>query len=274
MRNSPLTIIIVSFNTRDLLRSCLTSLGECLQAYDVVVVDNNSHDQSSQMVAREFPRVRLVENRENLGFAGANNQIIASTASEFMLLLNSDTLVRPRVIHELLAFMTAHPTAGACSPLLVMADGKPQPFAFGNDPSLPYLLRRGLIRILFNRGLHDWGAPVTRAVDWVSGACLMTRRKAILQAGLLDEQFFMYFEDNDWCRRFRNHGWQVFYVPRLQITHVGGCSFDKKRNKSSTYYKSLEYFYTKHYGRGAGLLLRAALGVYQVLRRTKGTYLS
>ena len=232
---------------------------------EVIVVDNASTDGSADMVAAEFPEARLIRNAENVGFPRGNNVGIAASAGRYVLLLNSDTMVPAGALARLVAFMDAHPQAGACSPRLLQLDGTPQPYAFGCDPTLGYLLRRGFSRLLFRRPLHDWGVAETIEVDWVSGACLLIRREAIDQVGGLDEAMFMYFEDNDWCRRMRLAGWQVYYVPTVAITHIGGAGLKQNPAARAAYYHSLAHFYAKHYRWPGRLLLKILLPAYRVL---------
>lgn len=290
-----LSIVVLSWNVRELLRECLRSVvsaqesvvrrqlsgadhlapgswlltpGSCPLSTELIVVDNASTDGSAEMVVAEFPETRLIRNAENLGYARANNIGIAVGAGRYVLLLNSDTVVPPGTLEALVAFMDAHPQAGACSPRLVQTDGRPQPYAFGGDPTPLYLLRRGINRLLLNRPLHDWAVAEPVQVDWVSGACLLARRAAIEQVGGLDEAMFMYFEDNDWCRRMRLAGWQVWYVPTVAITHIGGAGLKQNPAARRAYRESLRYFYRKHYGPAANLFLRLVLPVYGRLLRS------
>src|SRR5262249_46308269 len=160
------------------LRDCLRSLAPAEHPeWDVRVVDNASGDGSPAMVKSEFPTVRLIENADNAGYARANNQGLRDNPAPYALLLNSDTRATPAAIQGLLAFMDAHPDAGAVSPRLLNADGSAQAFAFGGDPTLSYILRRGALRVTARKYLHDWATTQTRAVDWVSGACLLVRRR-------------------------------------------------------------------------------------------------
>jgi N-acetylglucosaminyl-diphospho-decaprenol L-rhamnosyltransferase len=262
-----LSIIIVSWNTADLLADCLRSLLAEPDSTDseIIVVDNGSTDGSAEMAQREFPRVMLILNQYNLGFARANNQGIRTSRGEFLLLLNSDTVVPPMVLPALVAFMEEHPAAGVCSPRLLRPDGRPQAFAFGSDPTLSYLWRRGANYLLRRRPLHDWSTDRLQEADWVSGACLLVRRAAIEQVGSLDEAFFMYFEDNDWCLRMRKARWRVYYNPQVSITHIGGQSLARNPAAHQAYYRSLKYFYSKHYGRWQQFLLRLTLPVYRLL---------
>ena len=213
------------------------------------------------MIAAEFSAVRLIRNTSNVGFARANNQGLAASSGRYVLLLNADTIVPEGALARLVAFMDAHPEAAACSPRLLRPDGTPQAYAYGCDPTLGYLLRRGLKRLLFHQPLHDWAVSDVIAVDWVSGACLLARREVVDRIGGLDEQIFMYFEDNDWCLRMRSAGWQVYYVPQVEITHLGGQSVAQNPAVRSAYYRSLEYFYKKHYGWPERVLLRALLPI-------------
>jgi len=263
-----LSIIVLSWNVRDLLRACLMSVQQNVETserlnVETLIVDNASTDGSAEMVAREFPTVRLIRNRANRGYAGANNIGIAASQGRYVLLLNSDTVVPASALAELVAFMAAHPEAGACSPQLVGSDGRPQSYAFGCDPTPGYLLRRGLYRQLLRRPLHDWDTAELQEVDWVSGACLLVRRATIEQVGGLDEQFFMYFEDNDWCLRMRRAGWKVYYNPNVCITHIGGQGLIQNPAARRAYHRSLEYFYAKYYGPLARGLLKSFLLVYR-----------
>jgi GT2 family glycosyltransferase len=277
-----LSVVIVSWNTRELLRGCLWSVVSCQSSVvssqsspsmmpktdncklktEIIIVDNGSRDGSTDMVRVEFPTIKLIANAENLGFARANNQGIRASQGRYIVLLNSDTMVPPGALEGLVSFMAAHPAAGAVGPRLLRPDGTPQPFAFGGDPTISYLLRRGINRLLLRRPLHDWTTDAVQLVDWVSGACLMVRREAIDQAGLLDEKIFMYFEDNDWCLRIRQAGWQVYYNPQVAITHIGGQSVAQNPAARRAYRASLRYFYARHYGPAANLALQLLLPVY------------
>lgn len=245
-----LSIIIVNWNTHDALRNCLESIhaptGVCLET---IVVDNASEDGSAKMVERRFPQIRLIENATNVGFAKASNQGMLLSRGDCVLLLNSDTQIRGQALSRMIEFMDGHPEAGAMGPRLVFPDGRPQPYSFGGDPTLSYLLRRGLNLLLRKGYLHDWGIEETREMDWVSGASLMLRRRALEETGLLDENFFLYFEDNDLCLRLRQKGWKVYFNPTVEVLHLGGESLVRNEPARAQYYHSLVHFYRKHYGK-------------------------
>lgn len=266
-----LSVIIVAWNTCGLLRGCLQALwAGCGIPGEVVVIDNASVDGSAGMVQQEFPEARLIANAQNVGYAHANNQGIVASRGRYIVLLNSDTLPQEDTFAELIAFMESHPQAAIVGPRLLRPDGAAQPYAFGSDPTPGYLLGRGLSRLLFRRYLHDWASDAIQEVHWVSGACLMARREAVERVGMLDERFFMYFEDNDWCLRMRQAGWQVYYNPRAEIVHLGGRSLARNPQAHSVYYDSLSHFYAEHYGALAQMGLKACLLPYRWLARYRG----
>ncbi len=264
-----LSIVIVNWNTKEHLANCLRSIGGGV-TLEVIVVDNASNDGSPNMVETEFPQARLIKNELNLGFARAINQGIGLSRGRYLLLLNSDTLLEGCALEEMVRSMDDHPEAGSMGPRLVLPDGLPQPYSFGCDPTLGYLLRRGLGLLLRKGYLHDWGTDEIKEVDWVSGASMMLRREALEDIGLLDENFFLYFEDNDLCLRLRQKGWKVYFNPRIEVVHLGGESLIKNKSARAEYYKSLLYFYRKHYGKFAASLLTLLLPLYRLLIGSRG----
>lgn len=227
-----LSVVIVSWNVCEPLRACLSALREdgsgCVG--EVFVVDNASSDGTAEAVAAEFPEVRLTRNRENLGFARACNQALRVATGDFVCLLNPDTEVCPGALGDLVDFMETHPTAGAAGPCLLNPDGTVQPNG-GPFPALAATFLRAtrlsaLRRRWFERrycwGREDFSATVQ--VDQLSGACLVLRRAALDAVGLLDEEFFLYYEEVDWLLRARRLGWQTWYVPSSRVTHRWGAS--------------------------------------------------
>ncbi len=259
-----LSIVIVTWNVRELLAACLRALPAATEGLvsESLVVDNDSMDGTLEWLAREHPTVRVAANAANMGFARANNQGLGMAKGRYIVLLNPDTEPRRGSLTEMVRFMDSRPRAGAASPRLVRPDGVAQPYAFGDDPSPVYLARRALAH-LRKRYLHDWAPAKPQQVEWVSGACLVARRAAIDRVGGLDESIFMYFEDNDWCRRMRLTGWEVWYNPAAEVMHVGGASLNQNPRARAAYYHSLAYFYRKHYGQIAGALM----GILVNLRR-------
>jgi N-acetylglucosaminyl-diphospho-decaprenol L-rhamnosyltransferase len=231
-----LSVIIVSYRCPDALLAGLRALradgGAAGLRLDVVVVDNDSGDDTLDRLAREAPTVRLIANRENVGYARAVNQGLAATATEYALVLNPDCEVHAGALRALLDHLAAHPRTGMVAPRIVNPDGSlnysvrsfPDPFTFlFNRYSL---LTRLFPRNRFTRRylLTDWDHLTPRRVDWVSGAAMLVRRAAVAEVGGMDEAFFMFNEDVDWCRRMGQAGWSVDYEPAAVVTHHVGAS--------------------------------------------------
>lgn len=266
-----LSIILVSWNVRDLLAQCLRSIAEPEDSLsvEVILVDNGSTDGTTAMVQKDFPWVKLIPLDWNSGFAIGNNVGIKASSGRYVILLNTDTIVPASTFARMVDFMEQHPEVGASGPRLVHPNSQIQAFAFGSDPTLSYLIRRGANRLVWRRALHNWHTDQIQAVDWVAGTALLVRRQAVEAVGLLDENIYIYFEDNDWCLRIRQAGWKIYYNPQVSIIHFGGQSISKNPNPAArnAYYNSLKYFYSKHYSPLAQLLLRIALGAYRLLVR-------
>lgn len=230
----------------------------------VAVVDNGSTDGSAEALermaatlpaARARPLVFLLAGA-NLGYPAGNNLGLFALPARYILLLNPDAVVGARTIATLVHFMDATPRAGACAPRLSWPDGSPQSFSHGDEPTPVYLLRRALAQRA-GRQLHDWDGDRPRVVDWVAGTCLCLRAAALSEVGLLAEDIFMYFEDIDLCLRLRRRGWRVYFVPTLAVTHHNTPSY-ADRARRANYYRGLSYFYRRHYGRPAGLVITLA----------------
>jgi N-acetylglucosaminyl-diphospho-decaprenol L-rhamnosyltransferase len=270
------SIVLVSWNTRALLLACLDALPDAVGALraDVWVVDNHSADDSVAAVRAWRPAevelpVHIIENAHNAGFAAANNQAIAGSAGRFVLLLNSDTIARPASIERLVHFAGQHPGAGLVGAMLLNPDGSYQG-SFADFPSLrsELLSASGLGERLFGRWYPNYGpgqAQAARQVDYIQGACMLARRAAVGQVGLLDEAYFMYNEETDWCLRMRRAGWETWYTPGARIVHYGSQSTRQVRHAMvQALYRSKVRFFRKHYGLLPAALLRA--GLVAVLR--------
>lgn len=237
-----LSIIIVNWNTLELLRQCLQSVFATLVGLsgEVIVVDNASSDGSPAMVRKEFPAVRLFINNSNLGFAKANNQGLAAACGEYNLLLNSDTLINdPQLFARWTSFMDQHPEAGASGCRLVFPGGAYQVGDAGFRPSLLTALNFSLfLSKLFPqhcRGLFLQDEKPTRPfeVDWVSGADFLVRKSVLPLTGLLDASIFMYAEDIEWGCRIREYGYKIYYLPHLEIVHLQGASSVRDRSPNT-----------------------------------------
>jgi len=252
-----LSIVIVNWNTCDLLEGCLRSVLDNSDGLDieVFVVDNASTDGSAGMVAKEFPEARLIVNTENLGFARANNQAISMSAGRAVMLLNPDTVVHPGAFGRLLGFLDNTPDAGAAAPKLYNPDGSLQ-YSLRRFPGTltaftenPVLRDVPIIRGATERArLASWAHTETAPVDQPMGAALMVRREVIDMVGFLDERYHMFFEDVDWCYQIKKAGWKIYYVPDVGITHYGGRSAAKRADVGDRFYESLMMYYRKNFG--------------------------
>lgn len=222
-----LAVVVVSYNVRRLLRACLQSLTNDAPA-EIWVVDNGSADGSAEMVRAEFPEVRLLTPDHNLGFAAANNLALRETRAGFVCLLNPDTIVHDCALTGLVHFLQETPSAGVAGPQLYNPDGSYQSSAFG-FPGLAQAvldlapLHPRLVQSRLN-GRYPLGQQRPYPIDHPLGACMVVRRAALEQAGPLDDGYFMYCEEVDWCWRIKQVGWEIYSVPAAQVTHFGGAS--------------------------------------------------
>ncbi|CEK15192.1 predicted glycosyltransferase [Chthonomonas calidirosea] len=222
-----LSIVIVNYNTCQLLRACLASLPAAAAGleYEVWVVDNASQDHSADMVAAEFPAVHLIASKENLGFAKANNLALKRASGRYCLLLNPDTEPKPGALRRMVDYLDAHPDVGAIGPKLLNSDGSLQRNGRPFPSPLRELLGFDVIRKLFSRLLglkFEFGRDdfdVQWNVDHVSGACIMVPRRVIEEVGMLDEAFFMFYEEVEWCWRIKRAGYRVVYLPQAEVVH-------------------------------------------------------
>lgn len=277
-----ISIIILNWNTRDLLAQCLESVGNRGQRSEVgsqtsdfrpptsnnqletFVVDNASSDGSPEMVAERFPWVRLVRNSDNVGFARGNNQAMALAQGRYILLLNSDAQLTPGALEAMTGHLDSDSRAGIASVCQVYPDGRPQ-FCYGRFPTL---WREA--RTLF--GLHQWDlrplssltAPME--VDWVSGACMMIRREVLDRIGLLDESFFMFGEEVDLCYRTTQAGWRVRLVPSQPVIHVQAGSSGQTAQRMLRLYRGKLRYAAKHWRRWRGNALRSMMALSATIK--------
>jgi GT2 family glycosyltransferase len=248
-----LSVIIVNWNTKDLLVRCLDSIILAAQRMkaEVFVVDNGSSDGSGRTVKEKFSEVILIENMTNLGFARANNQALRQSKGNYLLLLNPDTQIKGAAIRELISVMDAYPHAGITGAQLLNSDGSKQN-SIANFPSLATeLLNKSLLRWLFPKRFpgkgREYSDPIE--VDSVIGACMMVRRDAIEQVGLLDEDYFLFLEETDWCYRMKRAGWKVYHVPQAEVYHLQGKSAEAdKKSARVEYFRSRYRFFKKNKG--------------------------
>jgi GT2 family glycosyltransferase len=226
------SVVIVSFNTRALLRDCIDTVkAQEGVAFEIIVVDNNSRDGSPEMVAAEYPEVRLIASKVNLGFGAANNAAFAVAGGRYVALLNSDAFFPPGLLVEAVRGMEAEPNVGLAGAMLIGRDGELQP----SSRLFPSVLNDALCMTglssrypksrFFGRADRTWCDPLEAAdVDWVPGAFSILPREVLQRVGFFDERFFLYYEEVDLCRRIKAAGSRIVYWPRLRIVHIGGES--------------------------------------------------
>jgi hypothetical protein len=259
-----LSVIIVNWNTRELLLNCLGSFYRTVKGltFEILVVDNGSSDGSRDSVRRAFPNIELIQNQKNLGFARANNEALRKSTGRYALLLNTDVVLINGAVEKLVEFMENNPTVGIAGGQLINADGSKQN-SFDNFPSLATeALNKSLLRLLFPKRYPskrvNYGTPID--VHSVIGACMIVRSRSIREVGLLDEDYFFFLEETDWCYRMRRRRWRVCHVPQAQIVHLQGRTANLVKDRAKIeYYRSLYLFFRKHKGLVESAMLKGFL---------------
>lgn len=251
-----LSIIMVSYNCRDVLRRCLTSLEAHTDTVrlEVLVVDNDSRDGTAALVEREFPWVRLIRNATNEGFASATNRALASAEGEHLLLLNPDTIVPPGALQATIAELDRDPQVGMVGCKLVQPDGTFDHACKRGLPTVSSALYYALgLQRLFPRSRRfaaytagNLDLDTAGTVGALNGAFMLVRREAVAEVGALDERFWLYGEDLDWCLRFREHGWGIRYWPAVEVVHLKGTSGRRTRRATHAFHRSMWLYYKKH----------------------------
>ena len=279
-------IVIVNYNTRDLLRDCLSSIYESRGDFSsvVYVVDNASLDGSAEMVRREFSQTELIVSAQNNGYAYANNlglralglgdlgKSVSQSPPAYVLLLNPDTILPPGALSNMMDFISLRPRAGVVGPRLVLADGKLDKACRRSFPSpeVSFYRMTGL-GILFPNSRRCGAYNLTyldenqeAEIDSAVGACMLLRSQAIQDVGLLDESFFMYGEDLDWCYRIKQAGWKVLYNPDCTVLHYKKASSRHSRKALYEFYRAMLLFYRKHYAETTPFWLHwfVVVGIY------------
>ncbi len=265
-----ISIVIVNWNTKHFLIQCLEYLVQ-IRSYiknEVFIVDNGSTNGSLESVKIFFPEIRFIQNLKNLGFAKAVNQGLRLSEGKYVLLLNPDTVIKEEALIKLKTFMDNHPDVGIAGAQLINEDGSKQN-SIANFPSLvTELLNKRLLRWLlperFPGKERQYHEPIE--VDSIIGACMMVRREAIEQVGLMDEDYFLFFEETDLCYRMKRAGWKIYHVPQAQIIHFQGKSAEKEKERAKVeYYRSRYIFFKKNRGISQWLILLIGLMVKLIL---------
>lgn len=253
-----LSIIIVNFNTKKLTLECIQSIydSNIIHEFEIIVVDNHSSDDSVDVIKRKFPMVKLIENKDNLGFSKANNQAMFVSEGRYVLLLNSDTIVMQTTLSYIVDFMDKNKDIGSAGCKVLLPDGTLDKACHRGFPtpeaSFYYMI--GLAKKFPNNQKFNsyhksyLNMDETHEIDCLVGAFMMVRRKAIDEIGLLDENFFMYGEDIDWCYRIKEANWKIYYNPTVSIVHYKGASSRKKPFKIVyEFHRAMYLFHKKHY---------------------------
>jgi GT2 family glycosyltransferase len=253
-----LSTVIVHYRSPDALLACLATLPEAAAGLDLetVVVDNDPRDGVKAALARWYPSVRVIENSENVGYARAVNQGIQATSGPYVLIMNPDCTLRAGAVSRLADYLRTHPRAAIAAPRILNPDGSLEYSARSFPDHFTFLFNRySLLTRLFPGNpwtrrylLSDWDHASVREVDWVSGACLMARREAVARVGGMDEAYFMFNEDVDWCRRMALAGWSVAYVPDAVCVHHIGAS--RRRTASRVIlerHRGMIHYFHKHH---------------------------
>ncbi|MFB3904157.1 MAG: glycosyltransferase family 2 protein [Acidobacteriota bacterium] len=262
------SVVIVSWNTQNLLRNCLLTVEKEARLFkdggvEIFVVDNGSTDGTVQMLRKSFPSVTLIANSENAGFAAANNQALARCRGDYVLLLNPDTELKAQALTRMVRFLKSRLYVGAVGPLLINPDGSMQQSCYPR----PTLFRE-LWRLLHLDRLHrlavypmtNWTLDRPRQVETVQGACILIKRSVFDEIGFLDQDFFIYTEEIDLCRRIIAAGWRIYWLPVAAVVHHGGQSTRQAAGRMfiELYRSKLRYF-RKHYGRVGGFVYKLIL---------------
>jgi GT2 family glycosyltransferase len=280
-----LSVVIVNWNTKDMLRKCLQSLfqGNTINI-EIWVIDNASDDGSVEMVRAEFPRVKLIVNQKNVGFARANNQALAQSTGRYCLLLNPDTVVPACALDNLVQFIEDTPDAGVVGCAQIYPDGRRQAtchraITLWREVFIAFGLAR-VFRNVIDYGMHPAKLSTPRRVDWVEGGALLVRRSVLATIGLMDEAFFMYVEDADLCFRVRQANLVVYYVPDIQIIHYRGqaTGFEQRERRQQrvnvdlliALHRSKAYFLRKHYGGWQAKVYRLLTIIYCLRKLSMG----
>lgn len=249
------SIIIVNYNTKELLQGCIRSIFQNTKkvTYEIIVVDNNSIDGSQHMVKKTFPDVLLLCNKENVGFSRANNKAYRHSKGEYLVFLNSDTLILDSAIEKMINYLQSHPQVGIVGPKIL--NYRHQPFSSFQrflDVKKLFLGSKYLKHVLnverYRMNYPSYNFTAIQDVEWVSGACLAVRRDVFEKVGFWDENYFLYYEDMDLCYQVFKSGYRVVYYPEAEITHLFGQSARKStRNLKKINKNSMKYYFKKNY---------------------------
>ncbi|MCX5841932.1 MAG: glycosyltransferase family 2 protein [Deltaproteobacteria bacterium] len=258
-----ISIIIVTWNTKDLLQKCLDSIYKTIHdiTFEIIVIDNASEDDTLVMLREKFPHITLIKNSRNLGFGAANNQGLRIMRGRYALLLNSDTVLTIQAVEKLFTFMETHPEAAMACGQLLNADGSKQNSMASFPTLLTLMTNMPLLEYLFPKRYPSkrylYKNPME--VDSGIGACLLVRKKAIDEVGMFDERYFFFFEETDWAYQMKKAGWKIFHVPTAFIYHLQGQSIGGDVRSRIEFYRSRYLFFRKWHRHAYYLLISSVI---------------
>lgn len=266
---SDFSVVLVCFDNRDYLELCLKSLysGKVSYIFDVIVVDNGSSDGSQEMLKANYPGANIIQNDHNIGYGKACNQGIQATRGRYVLLLNNDTIVNGPSLDAMVNFLDTHSDTAVVGGKLLNPDGSIQS-CYNNFPSLgeEFMIATRLGETILRKGYPSCVNDMeVRSVSWMASACIMLRRKAFDQVGLLDEDYFIYSDETDLQYRLKSAGWQIYYLPNVTTIHYGGRSMDRWRRRKMVY-RGKMLFFQKNYGWPRTLVLRVMLAALSLAK--------
>lgn len=270
------SIIIVAWNVRELLHNCIKSVYEQTKgiSFEVIYVDNASEDRSVKMVKNEFPEVKVIENEANKGFIIANNQGIEIAQGRYVLLLNSDTVILDNAVVKTVRFADAHPEAAVVGCKVLSPDGTLQRHCFMYPSILNMVLSATYLYKIFPKSrffgrerMTWWDYNYAREVETISGCFSLVRKEAIKQVGLMDDVYFVYGDDIDWCYRFKKSGWKIMFAPDAEIIHCNGQSTKLKPSKFMLQLYGSRLIFMKKYGNRLTFLLACILTAWSLFLR-------
>jgi GT2 family glycosyltransferase len=259
-----LSVVIVTYNTREMLKACITSIKEKTNdiEYEIIVVDNVSKDNTSEMLGEQFPDVKVIQNTKNTGFSGGNNQGIKAASGTYILIMNPDTQLKtPNGLKLLVEFMKQHPEAGLVAPrLILMKNGTVQRSAFVRFPNvLTFAGEWAPVNAVINKMLPHWDhwgkyyydvsqLNTVKNVGWAIGAAMLMKKDNFIKTGDFDENIFLLSEDTDLCWKVRNAGYEIFYYPDVELFHHWGANQENLSFTLNCYYNGMGYYLKKHHG--------------------------
>ena len=257
------SIIIVNYNTKNLLKNCLDSIFNNFNKddFEVIVVDNNSNDKSIEMLKRYGDIIKVVENQKNFGFGKANNIGTKVAQGEYLFFLNSDTIIHSNILSKINSEFESDNSVGIVSPKLILNNGKQQEHAYGKFPNLLNIIVAKFKKQKFSNHKNF-------EVDWVSGAALIVRKNIFKEVKGFDNKFFMYFEDIDLCKKVKRLNYKIVVLNKVKILHLGGKSIKKTGIRKRYYHHSQNYYFKKNFGIFMMILLKIIRWPYKLLKNS------